>query len=124
MTLAQLQYWPTKLEVARLIWVVRRLHHMIRALLTSTVVWTDHTSTPRLLQQTNLLTPNTDKLNLRFICAAIYLSQFLLNMKYKFDRDHKIPDALFRLSTKPLAQLEILEIEALYGTLIELSNSF
>lgn len=88
------------------------------------MVWTDYTSTPGLLQQINLLATNTDKLNLRLICAATYLLQFLLNMKHKFDRDHKILDTLFRLSTKPLAQLETLEIEALYGTLIELSNSF
>ena len=48
LTPAQSRYWPTELEVAGLVWMVRRLHHMIRASLTPTVVWTDHASTPGL----------------------------------------------------------------------------
>ncbi len=70
LTPAQSRYWPTELEVAGLLWVVRRLHHMIRASLTPTVVWTDHASTPGLLQQIKLSATNTDKLNLRLIRAA------------------------------------------------------
>lgn len=29
LTPAQSRYWPTELEVAGLVWVIRRLHHMI-----------------------------------------------------------------------------------------------
>lgn len=45
-------------------------------------------------------------------------------MKHKPGCDHKIFDALSRLLTKPPVQLKSLEIEALHGTLIELSNGF
>lgn len=88
------------------------------------MVWTDHAFTPGLLQQIKLSATNIDKLNLRLIRAATYLSQFLLDVKHKPGRDHKILDALSRFPTKPPAQLDALEVEALYGTLIELSNGF
>ena len=41
---------------------------------------------------------NVDKLNLRLIRAFIYLSQFQLNIKYRFDKKHVIFDVLSRLS--------------------------
>lgn len=97
---------------------------MIRSSLTPTVVKTNHACTPGLLHQTNLSATNTDKLNLRLIRAATYLLQFLLNVKHKPGCNHKIPNALSHLLTKSPAQLETLEVEALYGTLIELSNGF
>ncbi len=45
-----------------------------------------------------MITSNTDKLNLRLVRAETYLSQFELNIRHKFGRDHVISDALFRLS--------------------------
>lgn len=45
-------------------------------------------------------------------------------MKHKPGCNHKIFDAFSCLLTKPSAQLETLKVEALYGTLIELSNGF
>lgn len=47
------------------------------------MVLTDYAFTSGLLQQTKLLAINTDKVNLRLICVATYLSQFLLDMKHK-----------------------------------------
>lgn len=46
-----------------------------------------------------MITSNTDKLNLRLVRVEMYLSQFELDIRHKFDRDHVISDALFRLSS-------------------------
>lgn len=95
---AKKRYWPTELEVAAMVWVVRKLHHMIRASKQKTIIWTDYSATSSIVNQTNLFTFNIDKLNLRLVRAAMYLSQFELDIRHKADRDHVILDALFRLS--------------------------
>ena len=42
---AEIKYWPTKFEMAGLIWVVRKIRHMIKATKTemTTVIFTDYT---------------------------------------------------------------------------------
>ncbi len=45
-----------------------------------------------------MIISNIDKFNLRLVKIEMYLSQFELNIRHKFDRDHVISDALFRLS--------------------------
>jgi hypothetical protein len=71
---------------------------MIRASKHLTIIWTNHAITAVIAKQTKMITSNTDKLNLRLVKIEMYLSQFELNIRHKFDRDHVISDALFRLS--------------------------
>lgn len=88
------------------------------------MVWTDHASTLGLLQQIKLSAINTDKLNLRLIHAVIYLSQFLLDVKYKPSRNHKILNVFSCFSIQSPVQLKALKVETIYDTLIELLNGF
>jgi hypothetical protein len=96
---AEKRYWLTKLEVAAVVWMIKKLHHMIKTFKYSTIIWIDHAVTTVIVKQTKMITSNTDKLNLRLVRVEMYLSQFELDIRHKFDRDHVISDALFRLSS-------------------------
>jgi hypothetical protein len=93
------RYWSTKLEVVVVVWIVKKLHHMIRASKHSTIIWTNHSVIATIIKQTKMITSNIDKLNLRLVRIDMYFSQFDLDIRHKSKRDHVISDALFRLST-------------------------
>jgi hypothetical protein len=92
------RYWFIELEIAVVVWIVKKLHHMIRAFKHFTIIWIDHAVTAVIAKQTKMIISNIDKFNLRLVKIEMYLSQFELNIRHKFDRDHVISDALFRLS--------------------------
>lgn len=124
---AESGYWPTELEMAGIVWTIRKVHHMVRASFTTTVIWTDYSAIASIVKQTKLSSSSVDKLNLRLICASTYLSQFNIAVKHKAGRDHIIPDAL---SSIPAAQDQPRKIEtagethAYSGTIVELSELF
>lgn len=63
-----------------------------------------------IVRQITLISSNINKLNLRFVKAFIYLSQFRLNVKYRLDKLHVIFDALLRLlATK--SSIEVLDLD-------------
>ena len=130
---AESRYWPTELEVACLVWTVRRIRHLIESSKQATRVYTDHSATTSIVQQSTLRSTNTDKLNLRLVRASQYLSQFSLDVRHKPGKGHVVPDALSRLSgttverAPPSDQYEEGTLESLYAyntTLIELDEGF
>lgn len=95
---AERRYWPTELEVACLVWTVKRVRWMIEACEQPVNVLTDHAATTGIAQQTALNSTSIDKLNQRLIRASQYLSQFRnLKVTYIPGREHVVPDALSRL---------------------------
>ena len=93
------RYWSTKLEIAILIWVIKKIKHMIKAVTKTTVIFIDHFASTSIVRQITLSFENTDKLNLRLIRAFVYLFQFDLDVRYKFDKTDIVLDTLFRLLT-------------------------
>ena len=94
------RYWPTELEVACLIWVLRKVRHLIEASKNPTVIWTDHAATIGIVNQRSLSTTATDRLNLRLIQAAQYAQRFRLELHHKPGTQNTVPDALSRLPSK------------------------
>lgn len=104
---AEQNYWPTELEVAGIVWVVRKSRHMIESSRKPpTVIFTDHSAAVPISKQTSLSSSSTDKLNLRLIRASQYLSQFELTVKHKSGKSNVVPDALSRLKAHPGKQLD------------------
>ena len=62
------------------------------------VIFIDHAANIFIAKQTIFISSNTNKLNFRLIRAFTYLSQFRLDVKYRFEKKHVIFDALSRLS--------------------------
>ncbi|CAP85697.1 hypothetical protein EN45_058060 [Penicillium chrysogenum] len=75
LTPAEKHYWATELEISCLVWVVRKIRHMVEAApddLTP-VAYTDHIATINLA--TSLSSASPDRMNLRLVRASQYLQQ-------------------------------------------------
>ena len=98
LTDAETRYWPTELEVAGLVWVVKKIRHMIEASMMPAIIFTDHSAAVSIVRQTSMNTVSTEKLNLRLIRASEYLQRFRLDVRYKPGKTNIVPDALSRLA--------------------------
>lgn len=125
LTSAEERYWPTELEMAGLVWVVRRARHLIEASQHVTVIFTDHAANASIAKQTTLSSSNTDKLNLRLVRASAYLSQFRLDIRYRPGKRHVIPDALSRLPAEKsfLDEGNNLDLESYHGGMEDPSDN-
>ena len=82
-----------------MIWVVKKIRHMIESSQASTVIYTDHGTSLSIVKQTTLSTTSTDKLNLWLVRAFNYLQQFNLDIQHKSGKQHIILNTLFRLAS-------------------------
>ena len=112
---AESRYWPTELELAGIVWVVRKIRHMIESSAAPTIVFTDHGAALGIAKQTSLTTSSTDKMNLRLVRASDYLQRFELVIRHKPGKQHVVPDALSRLENSYMnpAAPDIGELDAL-----------
>ncbi|RKF84054.1 hypothetical protein GcM3_002026 [Golovinomyces cichoracearum] len=133
-TTAEKNYWSTELEVACLVWVVRKIRNMIEASELPVIFYTDHASTKGISSQTSLHTTFLEKLNIKLIKTFEYLQRFKPDVRYKAGRENVILDAILRLkvkqkiadqiSTNPNYS-ELDAIDSLYGSIdIRVSNSW
>ena len=95
-----MQYWFTKLKMCDLVWIIRRIRHMIETIKNIIVMFTNHAINISIVKQITMNSSNTNKLNLRLVRVSIYLSQFRLEVKYKSKKNHIVFDVLFRLTSK------------------------
>ncbi len=139
LTTAERSYWPTELEVAGLVWVLKKVRHMAES--TTTHVLTDHSATVEIATQKSLNTSAAWKMNLRLVRASEFFQRFdKLDVKHKPGKDNVIPDALSRLaSSNPSTYAESRsELDALHcasfdtevpiyqyvATLVEMNEDF
>ncbi len=95
---AEKNYWPTELEVAGIVWVVRKIRHMIESTeVPPVIVYTDHSAAVQISRQTTLTTSCTDKLNLRLVRASQYLSSFSLSIRHKPGKSKRGSRCLIRI---------------------------
>lgn len=94
------RYWSTKLEIVALVWMIKKIRHMIEIAIKIIVIFTNYFASTSIARQTSLTFNNTDKLNLKLIRAFAYLSQFDLNVQYKSEKINIISNGLFRLSRR------------------------
>lgn len=131
LTSAEMNYWPTELEMAALIWVVKKVRHLIESSEFPVVIQTDHSATVDICRQKLITATNSSiRSNIRLVRASQYLSQFSLDVRHKPGKDNVVPDALSRLSSTDVTSLgskDYSELDALYiynTTLVEISKDF
>jgi len=73
---------------------------MIEAVKSTTIIYTDHSVTIFIVQQTSLNIMTMKKLNLRLVCVLEYLQCFCLNIHYKSKKTNTISNILFRLTSQ------------------------
>lgn len=132
---AETRYWPTELEVAGLVWLIKKARHLLEGGTRekATTIFTDHSAATFIAKQTDLNSSSVEKLNLRLIRASQYLSQFNLQVVYRPGKIHLVPDALSRLlgameesHTNTLDDLTIedADTEAFTAVLVEMAPEF
>ena len=95
---AETRYWPTELEVAALVWTLRKISHLLlQAPNKKVIIFTDHSATTDITRQVTLSSSSTDRLNLRLVRASQYVSQFDLDVRWRPGKQNIVPDALSRL---------------------------
>ena len=101
------KYWFTKLKIADLIWVLKKIKHLIESSKTFDIVYIDHETTLTIAKQTSFTTFSIDKLNLRLIRISEYIQRFDLTIKHKSEILHVMLDTLSRLFTMTLSDKQI-----------------
>ena len=95
------RYWFTKFEIAEMIWMIKKIRHMIEFCRKSPIIiFIDHSVTAGIIKQTSLIIENTEKLNFRLIKISQYFSTLSIKIKIKSKKFHLISDVLSRLKTK------------------------
>ena len=94
----EIRYWSTKLKLADLVWVFKKIRHLINFAVKFTIIYTDHEISFAIVKQTFLSTSSTDKLNFKLVRASNYIQRFDFIIKHKSDKFHLMSDALFKLS--------------------------
>ncbi|KAL1981340.1 hypothetical protein VTN96DRAFT_2781 [Rasamsonia emersonii] len=137
LTPAERHYWPTELEVSSLIWVLRKIRHLVEAAPCDLlpVIYTDHSATISIAKQSSLTSSSTDRLNLRLVRASQYIQQFNLLIYHKPGKENVVADALSRLPAADMTPSSEPDLDVLYVTVedesyalilsvVELSDGF
>lgn len=92
----EIKYWFIELELCDLIWIMRRVRHIIEIFIMIIIIYIDHAINIFIIKQITLNFINIDKFNLRLIRAFIYFFQFRLNIRHKSNKNYVIFNALSR----------------------------
>ena len=121
LTDAETRYWPTELEVAGPVWVVKKIRHMM-----TTIMYTDHSAAVSIIRHTSLNTTSTEKLNRRLVRASGYLPRFRLDVRYKPGKTNVVLDASPKLASREYRpEPEISEeVKCFPATLVTMNDDF
>jgi len=72
LTNAEIQYWFTELEIACLVWTIKKIYHIINEFLADTVIWTNYFMIIQIIKQMMLISSFMNKLNLCLIRILQY----------------------------------------------------
>ena len=127
------RYWSTKLKLIDIVWILRKIHHIIETSQFFIVIYIDYDAALNIAKQTSLLIIFIDKFNFRLIKASNYLQRFNLDIRHKSKKQHIIFNVLSRLTSANINELTYNalqffandEFDALFTAfLIEMNNEF
>ena len=67
LTNAETHYWLTELKIAELVWVIKKVHHIVKIITKIIIVYTDYSVTLIIVHQSSLLITSVEKLNLYLV---------------------------------------------------------
>jgi hypothetical protein len=101
LTSTKKNYWSIELKTTELIWIIKKVKHLIQFFEKSIIIQTNHAAIFDICKQTSIINTNfVMKMNLRLMRIFQFLSQFSnLKIRHKFEKYHLISDALLRLQS-------------------------
>ena len=134
---AKMNYWLTKLKMTALIWIVKKVKHLIESFKFFVIIQIDHSTTIDICRQKLIIFTNSFiRSNIRLVRASQYLSQFSLDVRHKSKKNNIVSDALSRLKSidDSIPGVEYSEFDALHAfvyntfsyntTLVKISDDF
>ncbi|KZZ93079.1 Ribonuclease H-like protein [Ascosphaera apis ARSEF 7405] len=100
LTNAETKLWPTELEVAAVVWLLKQAYRLIQGHKGPLILYTDHSAIVQLYHQSTMHSSTTDKTNPKLARAAEYMQRFELQIYHRPGRLHIVPDALSRLPSR------------------------
>ena len=70
---AETKYWLIELEIINLVWIVKKVWHMIELFKMFIIIYINYGASVGIIKQTLLIMSFTDKFNLHLVCALKYL---------------------------------------------------
>lgn len=68
LTAAKKNYWPIKLEIARFVWVIKKLRHLVKLSCQNVIIQIDHAAILNIMPQLSITsTSSTMKMNVRLV---------------------------------------------------------
>ena len=117
-------YWSTKLKIVDIVWIIRKIKHMIESTeMSSTIIYIDHSVAVFISRQIILITFSSDKLNLRLVRASQYLFNFNLSVKHKVDKANVMSNVLSRLQIDVIIIDKIDVLESLYEHILKFTQA-
>lgn len=100
LTLAERNYWPTELEIAGFVCVIKKVRYIIESSRAKLIVQIHHLVIINILQQLLITsTTLTMRLNLRLVQASQFLQQFKLDIRHKPRKERIILNTLRHLTS-------------------------
>lgn len=100
LTIAKKNYLPSKFEIAKFVWVMKKLRHLVESFRASIIIQTDHSAIFNIMQQFSIIsTSSIMKMNVCLVRTSQFLQQFCLVVRHKPGKKHIIPDALSKLAS-------------------------
>ena len=102
LTSAETRYWSIELEIAEIVWVFKKVRHIIEidnTFVDKIVIYIDHDAVLNIVSQTSFITLFTNKFNFRLIRVSDYIQRFDLNIRHKSNKQHIVFDVLFKLTS-------------------------
>jgi hypothetical protein len=98
---AEKNYWFIELKTVKLIWVIKKIRHLIQSFEKSIIIQTNHAAIVDICKQTSIISTNSVmQMNLRLVRASQFLSQFSnLKIRHKSRKYHLISNAFSRLQS-------------------------
>ena len=93
------KYWSIELKLADLVWIFRKIRHMIESAQLFSIIYTNHGVAVEISRQKSFFISFIDKFNFRLVRIFEYIQRFNLIIKHKSEKKHIIPNALFRLKS-------------------------
>ena len=119
LTPAKRNYWPTELEIAGFVWVIKKVRHVVESSRAKVIVQTDHLAILDIIQQSSITsTASIMRMNVRLVWASQFLCQFCLVVCHKPGKENIVPDALNKLASaninRLLSDLNYEELDAFF----------
>ena len=123
------RYWSMKLKIIDIVWVLKKIKHLMKSFFISIVIYTNHDVALNIIKQTTFTTFFIDKLNFRFIRASNYIQRFNVELRHKSNAQHIISNVFFfrfvNLNTEQKLVDDEKKLNVLFiTTLIKMNEAF